>query len=273
MSEQPEFTLPKDMEGVIQAIFPHPTPDPAFVDRLERQLSAQVDQSTTKQRRLQALMTPLAWVGAGVVLILILILLINGLLPHNEPGQIIPGGTGSPTSGILPSPTSELSGHTRTQESPTVTPEATMPPNLYPNPSPFLTPMNGLSASGCPNMEGIESSGQLSLDEAFQVLQALNSGQTEAMRQVSDPTFWDYFYFPTNGTPTPIEKDWLEVKPASQSEYSILIEAACGQSMVEVSWSVVNCGAPCQTAQSPALFSHYFLINRNGTWLIWASYP
>jgi hypothetical protein len=153
------------------------------------------------------------------------------------------------------------------------TSEPDLPPDLYPSPSPFVTPVNGLSTSGCPNSEGIEPKSQLSLDEAFQVMQALNSGQPDTMRRVSDPTFWEYFYLPTNGTPTPIEKDWLDVKPASQSEYSILIQAGCGQELVDSSWEVINCISSCQTAQSPALFSHYFLINRISTWLIWASYP
>jgi ribosomal protein S18 acetylase RimI-like enzyme len=154
----------------------------------------------------------------------------------------------------------------------TTTPNPTLPPEIYPSPSPFRTPINGLSASGCPNPQGIEKKEIHSLDDLF-AIRMLYSGRVDSMRKASDPTFWDYFYLPTNGTPTPLQKDWLEVKPASQSEYAGLIQTGCGSAILDASWEVVNCGSPCQTAQSPALFVHYFLISRSSTWLIWASYP
>jgi hypothetical protein len=275
MSNDPESKLSKEMQEDLQAIYTQPRPNPSFVDHLGHQLSAQIEHPTTNRLRFQRLISLLAWAGAGMALIVILSLSITRLLPPSEPGRLIPGGVVSPTSTIESTLIPALPTSQEPLASPTATPtlEATLYPNLYPSPFPFITLTNGLSTSGCPNSEGIQATSQLTLDEAFPVMQAINSGRLDVMRKVSDPTFWDYFYLPPNDTTSPIEKDWLEVKPADQSEYALLIQTACGDAITNESWSVVNCGTSCQSALSPALFSHYFLINRNGFWLIWASYP
>jgi hypothetical protein len=90
---------------------------------------------------------------------------------------------------------------------------------------------------------------------------------------VSDPTFWDSFYLPAYGTPTPLEKDRLIVKPASQPEYAVSIQTGCWKEILDRSCSAINCRAPCLTGQSRALFSHDLLIGRNGSWRIWAKGP
>jgi hypothetical protein len=85
MSEQVEFTLPREIEDAIQVIFPHPQPNPAFIDRLGQKLSAQVDQITASRRKFKSLVSPLAWGLIGLILILSLIWGINTLIPRVEP--------------------------------------------------------------------------------------------------------------------------------------------------------------------------------------------
>jgi len=85
MNEQPENALPIAIEEALWVIFPHPLPDPAFVERLGQKLSAQVDQITTPRRKFKTLVSPLAWGLIGLILILSLIWGINTLIPRVEP--------------------------------------------------------------------------------------------------------------------------------------------------------------------------------------------
>jgi hypothetical protein len=85
MNEQPENTLPKAIDEALWVIFPHPTPNPAFVERLGKQLSAQMDQIATPRPKFKALVSPIAWGLIGIILILSLIWGINTLIPRAQP--------------------------------------------------------------------------------------------------------------------------------------------------------------------------------------------
>jgi len=101
MSEQPDFTLTREIEGALKAIFSHTKPDPNFVERLGRQLSDQVDQFTTQRRKVQVVVSPL--VGGAIVIIFISFLVwgIKTLIPRNVPGISI---RSSPSPAVSPSP-------------------------------------------------------------------------------------------------------------------------------------------------------------------------
>jgi LysM repeat protein len=111
MSDQPEFTLPKEIENAVQVIFSHHPPDAAFVDRLGDQLSAQVKQFSTQGHKVKALFSTLAWGSIGLILILSLIWGINTLLPTTEPWRIAepsPSPSALPTSQLPPKSTISL---------------------------------------------------------------------------------------------------------------------------------------------------------------------
>jgi hypothetical protein len=111
MNEQPENILPKAIDEALWVIFPHPTPNQAFVERLGKQLSAQMDQIATPRPKFKALVSPVAWGLIGLILILSLIWGINTLIPRAEPQKsaepsILPSAL--PTSQILSLPTPSL---------------------------------------------------------------------------------------------------------------------------------------------------------------------
>jgi hypothetical protein len=101
MSEQPDFTLPREIEGALKAIFSHTKPDPTFVERLGRQLSDQVDQFTTQRRKVQVVVSPLVWGAIAIIFIAFLVWGINTLIPRNVPGRSIKS---SPPPAVSPSP-------------------------------------------------------------------------------------------------------------------------------------------------------------------------
>jgi WD40 repeat protein len=86
MSEQLELTLPEEVKESLQMLFSAPKADSAFVDRLGRQLSDQVEQFTTHQRKIQIPVSPLAWGMVAVILIFALVWGIKTLIPRSVPG-------------------------------------------------------------------------------------------------------------------------------------------------------------------------------------------
>jgi len=101
MSEQPDFTLSREIEGALMAIFSHTKPDPTFVERLGRQLSDQVDQFTTQRRKVQVVVSPLVWGAIAIIFIAFLVWGIKTLIPRNVPGRSIQS---SPSPAVSPSP-------------------------------------------------------------------------------------------------------------------------------------------------------------------------
>jgi hypothetical protein len=64
-----------------------------------------------KRSKFRALFSPLAWAGAGILLVLVLALVITRLLPHFEAGHPLPGGIASPTPTTVPTSTHDLSAY------------------------------------------------------------------------------------------------------------------------------------------------------------------
>ncbi len=85
MSEQSDFNLPEEIEGAVKLIFSNPKPDPTFVDRLGHQLSDQVEQFTTPQRKVLITTSSLAWGAIGLMCMFLLVWGIKTLLPRIEP--------------------------------------------------------------------------------------------------------------------------------------------------------------------------------------------
>ena len=85
MSEQPDYTLPEEIKESLQVVFSAPKADSAFVDRLSRQLSDQVEQFTTHQRKIQIPVSPLAWGAIAIIFIALLAWGIKTLIPRVEP--------------------------------------------------------------------------------------------------------------------------------------------------------------------------------------------
>lgn len=216
-------------------------------------------------------LTKLAFGRTGTLIVMFLVasILFSGCI-SSFPPPISPPATPllSPTQTPLHT-TTEVPAPTQTPAQTSSpfsisTPTLSYPPNVYPSPKPFLQPVNGITTSGCPDLAGLENATQLPAETALQLINALRSGDLDAFKKASDPTYW-----PAPSTMlTPREVvllTELQVNPASQSPYDGLIRTGCGQRTLDLSWWVqVGTGA---------LGEHYFMIHRVGHWLIWASYP
>jgi hypothetical protein len=145
-----------------------------------------------------------------------------------------------------------------------LTPVPNYPADIYPSPLPFLQPVNGITASGCPDLTDVKAQTELPVDTALQLINALRSGDMDTYKQVSDQTYWPapQTVLTSHESVNPAD---IQVHPAIDTPYDGLIRTGCGQETLDLSWWVeVGTGA---------LGEHYFLINRSGTWLVWASYP
>ncbi len=135
---------------------------------------------------------------------------------------------------------------------------------IHPSPLPFLQPVNGITASGCPDLTDVKAQDELPLDTALQLINALRSGDINAFEAASDQSYWPSSQTVLSPRENAIAAD-IQVHPAIQTPYDGIIRTGCGQETLDLSWWVeVGTGA---------LGEHYFLINRDGNWLVWASYP
>ncbi len=143
----------------------------------------------------------------------------------------------------------------------------TTPPDFFyfhPSPLPFLQPVNGITASGCPDLTDVKAQTDLPVDTALQLINALRSGDLRAFEAASDRSYWPSSQTVLSPRENAIAAD-IQVYPATQTPYDGIIRTGCGQETLDLSWWVeVGTGA---------LGEHYFLINREGNWLVWASYP
>ncbi len=143
----------------------------------------------------------------------------------------------------------------------------TTPPDfiiIHPSALPFLQPVNGITASGCPDLTDVKAQTELPIDTALQLINALRSGDIRAFEAASDQTYWPSPQTVLSPRENAIAAD-IQVHPAIQTPYDGIIRTGCGQETLDLSWWVeVGTGA---------LGEHYFLINRDGNWLVWAGYP
>jgi hypothetical protein len=188
--------------------------------------------------------------------------------------------TAEPTATTTPLPTPTRTPKPTYTRQPTDTPTytpiptTTLAPEIYPLPSPFLTPVAWGGGRGCPNPDGLVNSGPPNLDEALALLSEFNSGDPEQLRLSTDLAYWIGYEVPTQPYSESVEEEWLKIAPAAQSDYEALIRIGCGREILDLSFWVLDCRTDCADASRPlALQSHYFLINRSGTWLVWATYP
>jgi hypothetical protein len=147
---------------------------------------------------------------------------------------------------------------------PSVTPSPDFPSDIYPPPKPFLKPVNGITTNGCPDLTNVGAETDLPSDTAVQLIDALRSGDLETFKKASDQTYWPapQEVLTNRENVNPID---IQIHPAIQTPYDGLIRTGCGQETLDLSWWV--------ELGTGALGEHYFLINRSGTWLVWASYP
>jgi hypothetical protein len=110
----------------------------------------------------------------------------------------------------------------------------------------------------------VDAQSELPVDTALQLINALRSGDLDTFKQASDQSYWPAPQTVLSSRENVNPAD-IQVHPAVQTPYDGLIRTGCGQETLDLSWWVeVGAGA---------LGEHYFLINRAGTWLVWASYP
>jgi len=194
-----------------------------------------------------------------------------------------PSSLGSLSSSPLPTPIPSASPSPSPSPTSAATPGPTLPPEIYPSPLPLRPGVIVSGVQGCPNPQGLETI-PLSKEEALAVLRAATSGDPETVRQAHDPSHWaqiDWARLATPATPAlPAEarippERVTDPRPAGESPYGELIANMCGREVLARSWWVVVCAGPCAEAlqAAPALNAHFFLIRRQGRWLIWWVYP
>ncbi len=179
-------------------------------------------------------------------------------------------------SGLLVGCTNQTITNTPVIDTPIPTPASTplstppstsagnYPSEIYPSPLPFRQPINGITTSGCPDLTAVKAQSDLPIDTALQLVNSLRSGDLDTINQASDQTYWPSRQTVLSPRENAIAAD-IQVHPATQTPYDGLIRTGCGQETLDLSWWVeVGTGA---------LGEHYFLINRSGNWLVWASYP
>ena len=138
-----------------------------------------------------------------------------------------------------------------------------LPASVYPQ------PVRGTGfAALCPSVRGVLRRTAGSRAEALSQLRSL--GRRRGAQQAgADRSYWQQL------RENRIEfdrRDVFEIESASKSPYSKLFSSACGPALVRRSWSVaVTPGASSKKA--PALTKRYYMLQRAGRWLVWASYP
>lgn len=152
------------------------------------------------------------------------------------------------------------------------TPPPGFPEEIYKAP----TPLSGgawSATTGCPNPEGVEDMPLLLIETAVTLMQGLNSGNLDQMREVADPALWPLLN-PEGVLKESITDAWIrEIQPVSDSPFTDLVSAQCGENTMRLSWWFEFCPGACSgSGEFEALITQVFVISRNGQWLIWAVY-
>ncbi len=145
-------------------------------------------------------------------------------------------------------------------------------PEVYPSPVPPRTPSAWPGLSNCPNPAGLEPNAALEHQTAVDIIDVLKTGDASARKAVTDPVIWDWI--PNMESPgKPIPPEWIsQPAPAKDSDYGHGLGVFCGQEVLEASWWVRNCQAPCDKARSSSLIDDLYFFKRNGVWLLWYIY-
>lgn len=130
------------------------------------------------------------------------------------------------------------------------------------------------SPGGCPSLSGVIQPAQATATAS--ALAAINSrGTTQASnRAVSDRAYWPIVDASFSGSSAPnsgfrqLAPADVSGTPASATPDADLIRNQCGPATLAASWAVSDL-----PSSSPALSTTFYLIDRNGVWLIWMTNP
>lgn len=158
----------------------------------------------------------------------------------------------------------------RVADSPTPA-SSVFPASIYPPAARF--PDWG-SPGGCPSLSGVLQPAQATATAA--ALAAINNrGTTQASnRAVSDRAYWPIVDESFGGSSAPnaefrtLTPADVTGTPASSTPDADLIRNQCGAATLAASWAVSDL-----PSSSPALSTTFYLIDRNGVWLIWRTNP
>lgn len=111
MSSSPDFESTRNIESALGELFHRPTPDPAFVDRLERRILRLERTEDHGARILQKIRRgfsstgrSLAWMAGAVLLVVFIGWSVRRLIPAGDPLTPFPDTTISPTTGPTTTP-------------------------------------------------------------------------------------------------------------------------------------------------------------------------
>ncbi len=190
-----------------------------------------------------------------------------------------PSSTAVPTSlervasaTIAPKPTSTLTAKPTSSMVPSAQP-VTFPTEVYPDPV-NRTGSGAVSFDWCPNPAGLEQVPDFPADAMIKLINELLSANMEMEKAVTDPAAWPLLDQYAYGSEQ-IDASWLDgaPQPASNSPYADVLAGQCGQSTINLSWTVTVCPEPCSANTSESLKQDYFFLTRAGTPLIWIVWP
>ncbi len=156
-----------------------------------------------------------------------------------------------------------------------ITISSQLPAEIYPPAHSPIENTNWWGNLNCPNEAGVESAIGLSTDNLEQMVLALNSPDILVRHQVTDPAVWPLLV----DAPWPTQVWYTEtlgtIQPAIPFPYGGFLADACGQTIVNKSVWVQDCGVRCQynssnTMWGASISTHLYILKRNGRWLIWA---
>jgi hypothetical protein len=69
-----------------------------------------------------------------------------------------------------------------------------------------------------------------------------------------------------------LNEEAVQIGPAEESDYAVLVAESCGQETVDLSWWVMVCSVPCNEETSASLPVDYFLIQSASGWELYFTY-
>ncbi|GAB4335327.1 MAG: hypothetical protein Kow0010_22740 [Dehalococcoidia bacterium] len=153
--------------------------------------------------------------------------------------------------------------------SPAIQQSDELDPAVYPDPIALLHPIGIIQ--GCPSAVGLQVA-VMSKGEAVDWLRDFSAAAGATRREMADRAYWPLLPQHAADRAQAVEEDRIAVAPATSSPYAELLANACGEEIVDASHWIMTCPARCEPGASDSLAGHYFLVQRQGRWLLWATY-
>ena len=171
--------------------------------------------------------------------------------------------------GVVANPTNSLvrAAATASTKQPTPTVAAAQPaldPAIYPEPTALVHDIGQLLA--CPSAAGLQAA-TLTAHDAVAWFRDYSSPDPRTRQKSADRAYWPLLPPPSSDQ---LAENRIAVGAAQASPYAALLTHACGPNVIALSQWLRVCPVSCTPAAGQSPIGHFFLINRQGHWLLWA---